>query len=891
MRIALWSNPVAGGWDPREEDTWGGGEEAIVCLAEALTRRGHQLQVFYGTPPTTGSFEHQGVEYTAYAHLPSSGFDVVIHRKTPQDAGRQIAKAKVLWTDQVIPFDATPFQSIIVASRFLERSLAAFVPQSAPRLVRIPDGYDPDLLKAQPGDEFGPQTILFCSSPDRGLEHIVDAWPHIASTYPHAQLLLSYGWDLFLRCGGDPAFVQRMETTIKEWPNGIRERVAMGRLTRAAMHKWFRQAGVWAYYCTGGEYFCQVAIKAQMADPPCIPVVKKWGALHETVWSGFDVDRPEDFATQICAALDPSVQEEWQKTKIAAPDCAQTWDAVAEQWEQQLQIAIDAGEAKTIIDVGHLQVLPNTPPLLPQTELAAIQRLAPGLAEWLGAKNPARPYLSQHLGFSFNRQGQICQSFDPAQADAAVIGWELEDAQESPTEMIRNLNLPDGIPVACLTSYGDWRARQRQRALSRRDVAEIFHRQPELALRMTGIDDKGNGAILITFRLHKDSLAERNLARSLAQLAPRETLAACFITRNSTSAFLRALRSLETIADQVVVCDTGSTDGTKALTQEWAAETGMPVTLIDGYSPRYCHDCQREHDIGEMIPGHRVAGFETPRNQSIAEARTDWILWLDCDEAVEQPEELPKFLHPNCFQGYAISQHHFSVQPPGNLKIDYPVRCFRRTPSDHPAGLFPYGDLEWPTFHPGIEQRFAGVVHEHPGQPPKYVDGINPVLILPDVWIAHHGYHTEKDRRGRFVRNWPLMCADRQKYPERRLGQFLWQRDLHHHLNTIAAAFQGQPAPPESVHLAEEIIRLWRERFVTQSDMFTADSLSFVTPSLRLLGRGLEVTCNVTIKKPEISGDEAVTIQFGGRVEDYEQFIAMLWARSAECNRWRGKYL
>ncbi len=89
-------------------------------------------------------------------------------------------------------------------------------------------------------------------------------------------------------------------------------------------------------------------------------------------------------------------------------------------------------------------------------------------------------------------------------------------------------------------------------------------------------------------------------------------LSACLLTRNEAKNLERALGSLKGIADEVIVADTGSTDGTVALAQQLGART-LDVGWDDDFSKG--------------------------RNDALAAARGDWILWFNPDEEFERSTE------------------------------------------------------------------------------------------------------------------------------------------------------------------------------------------------------------------------------------------------------------
>lgn len=82
-------------------------------------------------------------------------------------------------------------------------------------------------------------------------------------------------------------------------------------------------------------------------------------------------------------------------------------------------------------------------------------------------------------------------------------------------------------------------------------------------------------------------------------------LSVCFIARNEEANLPRAINSVRSVADEVVVADTGSTDRTVELAKEMGA-------LVCHFP--WCDD------------------FSAARNFAIGHAKGDWIFWLDADE-------------------------------------------------------------------------------------------------------------------------------------------------------------------------------------------------------------------------------------------------------------------
>ena len=163
-------------------------------------------------------------------------------------------------------------------------------------------------------------------------------------------------------------------------------------------------------------------------------------------------------------------------------------------------------------------------------------------------------------------------------------------------------------------------------------------------------------------------------------------LSACVIARNEERTIERCLKSLA-FADEIVVIDAGSTDGTVEIARRF---TSKVIT-------------------------HAWQGFARQRNVGLENCSGEWIFFLDSDEQAssELAERLKSIaagnpaLHPNC---YSIRRDEFFLgrelhHGPGNPSFQW--RFFKRT---------------------GV--RFEGEVHEFPR-----FEG--PVGMITDAAIAH----------------------------------------------------------------------------------------------------------------------------------------------------------
>jgi glycosyltransferase involved in cell wall biosynthesis len=272
-----------------------------------------------------------------------------------------------------------------------------------------------------------------------------------------------------------------------------------------------------------------------------------------------------------------------------------------------------------------------------------------------------------------------------------------------------------------------------------------------------------------------------------ARPAARQTVSVCMIVKNAQATLYRCLDSVKAIADEIIVCDTGSTDHTMEIAREYTDQV---------------HWIPWEDD------------FAAARNRSIEKASRDWILWLDADEYMLGGEHLAQYLRDNMYNGYVIRQHHHAVD--AQFKPDVPVRLFRN-----------HGDV-----------RFFGCVHEHPET--ELNKGVAPAVILSDVHIVHDGYVTEAIRRKRFLRNLPLLLKDRNRHPNRRLGLVFLARDYVHLARYELERTRGLMTDKARKYL-ERTIEIHREHFRSPDDPLYTYSFPLYQSALELLGEGFDL--------------------------------------------------
>ena len=184
--------------------------------------------------------------------------------------------------------------------------------------------------------------VIYTSSYDRGLEHLLKMWPDVIKEVPEATLAIFYGWQLFDQFySGNPASMKWKENMVKMMSQpGVTE---FGRVSQIDLVKEYEKSGIWAYPTHFGEINCISGIKAQAYG--CEPVVVNYAALKETVQYGrkvegdiYDEETQEEFKKQLILALQNPLSDakrlEMQKWAVDT----YKWEKIAKDWDKLFRI-------------------------------------------------------------------------------------------------------------------------------------------------------------------------------------------------------------------------------------------------------------------------------------------------------------------------------------------------------------------------------------------------------------------------------------------------------------------------------------------------------------------------------------------------------------------------
>lgn len=405
--------------------------------------------------------------------------------------------------------------------------------------------------------------------------------------------------------------------------------------------------------------------------------------------------------------------------------------------------------------------------------------------------------------------------------DVIIAGEVLEHVID-PWKLLDDLRacLNPGGCLIVTTPYGRWEhsgteafrtGREHMFHFERADIEDVCKgHDVDIAYAPAGHDSSGEGLGSWIWAVWPKAapFGRPDYERKLRLYAPRETISLCMIVKDGEKTLKKCIESVIDWVDEVVICiDPTTSDRTLDVCRQLAGD--FP---------------NRPFSYALAEKSARRDGFDEARNESIAKASGDWILWCDADEEVHTPWNLHKLARHSMHNGYGFGQVHYSVGPEQVLTTDYPCRFFRN--------------------RKGI--KFYGVVHEHPET--EMGKAVTHSVVRPEVKFLHCGYIDEDARRKRYQRNLPLLMRDRQKYPDRELNKFLYLRDLAQGMMFEQEQMGGRIAV-EHVARAKEGIRIFEDLVATtQHIRMISDALPYYTHCVVTSGGGGVFESEITIK-------------------------------------------
>jgi len=209
------------------------------------------------------------------------------------------------------------------------------------------------------------------------------------------------------------------------------------------------------------------------------------------------------------------------------------------------------------------------------------------------------------------------------------------------------------------------------------------------------------------------------------------TLSICMITKDEEEHLADCLNSVKSIADEIIITDTGSKDKTKEIAKGFTGKV---------------YDFQWQND------------FSKARNFSLSKATKDWILVLDADEAIAEKDltRIKELITNKDIMGYRFVTRNYTNDssitgwlPAVGYKESrdfsgfFPsikVRLFQNTKKSAKQ-ISGVPEIQRISKHnKGI--KFDGVVHE---MVDGYIEKIKGKIVLADIPIHHYGAARDKE--------------------------------------------------------------------------------------------------------------------------------------------------
>lgn len=368
--IAFFVPPSIEDWNPDKLtlEGLGGTETSVIKLAERLAHLGWRVVIF-GQPGSDwedaydDSYPGRGrVEwYRAGQWHPDEHFTAFVGLRSPEIFDSPIsADVKILWLHDVSMGPArhgdygdrfSAADIIACVSRFhMKHIVRTYEADGGPWTAEnkvMANGFDVDKFRPLPEEEGkrDPKRIIYASSPDRGLNRLLDLWPYIAARVPDASLHVYYGWDSIdaiierdLPSAAQLAyFKERTRAKFDQLVQDGYNLVWHGRISESRLARHMQKSGVIAYPANFMETFGIVFAQAMAAG--VIPVVPDLGNLPALVRdNGIIVPGAPDsmefgmrFVEAVVAATKPPSD---QRQKAADAVTQFDWELIAETWDQ-----------------------------------------------------------------------------------------------------------------------------------------------------------------------------------------------------------------------------------------------------------------------------------------------------------------------------------------------------------------------------------------------------------------------------------------------------------------------------------------------------------------------------------------------------------------------------
>lgn len=256
----------------------GGSEASLILLSRELVKLGHVVDIYNNVEVEETV---NGVNYINISSFNADDYcDVfVLFRNVHSSVKNVSAGTKIFfscdqystgdWNIDIIPF----VDKMFCISEFHKNYVLGMYAIKKSKIVVVDLGVSESEYNVEPVKE--KNKMIFCSVPDRGLEHMAEFFPEIRSRVPSATLYITADYRLW-----------GMETAMNDrYTNLLGDMIGvhfLGKVTREELVKHQLSSEIMAYSCNYDENFCISAMECIAAG--AVPVTTyNAGAMYSTV--------------------------------------------------------------------------------------------------------------------------------------------------------------------------------------------------------------------------------------------------------------------------------------------------------------------------------------------------------------------------------------------------------------------------------------------------------------------------------------------------------------------------------------------------------------------------------------------------------------------------------
>jgi len=336
MRILFLDKKRKGGFrdfDFNDFEKLRGGERGLLCLAESLAKRGHDVAI--GSQPHSGSAIQHKVNFVEMKSVYSDCYDVAISNNYAHAFDGVNATTKIIWTrnpgfswshvkaDFVGKLRHRP--DIVHLSKYT-RDRSWFLPQSGNTIIH--HGLPSSLLESANVREAPPRPVaIFSSYAGRNLAMVIEAWRKIVHpSLPQAQLKVTAEAEPRHVCGLTKGELEKLNVSV------------IGTLPWSELIDLMRQVRVLIVPGHFQETFNNLTVEAAACGLPSVTM--GIGALGERVLhdeTGWIATSVQEMGSAIVRVLsDDTLWFRCHRACLSHPDLV-SWDDRAETWETYMQ--------------------------------------------------------------------------------------------------------------------------------------------------------------------------------------------------------------------------------------------------------------------------------------------------------------------------------------------------------------------------------------------------------------------------------------------------------------------------------------------------------------------------------------------------------------------------